>query len=610
MTGQLSRADATLAPALVASVVGSSAEADICGSWSPSPSPDGSAVAFVSDRGGAPAAWIARRRGEPVLLDTGPDPVLGVRFSPDGAWIACEIAPGGAPRTELWVISPSGTGLRQVAGFAASNASFGSWVSLDGVAYLAVTERSSSMLVHPGTGDRRTLTAGALTTLLDITPDGRLALLRTGPRGQRQLNVLVVATGECQPLLAAADGSTDQGCFTADGAAVLARTEVGCDLARLVRIPLAPGATPTVLVERADAELEDFAVPPTGGVIALLWNMYGGRSEVTLLDVAVGTQRAISGLPGEVFSGCAFSADGSTLALCAEAPAAPRAIWRVSVDRAVARPVTVATLNPGLVTVPELHCFSAQDGLQISGWLYRPAGDGPFPTMVSLHAGPEAQERPGYNPLFQDLVSRGVAVFAPNVRGSAGFGRAFVNADNGAGRYGAIADVATCVAYLLSAGVAQGGRIGCMGRSYGGYLTLAALVTYPELFAVGVDVCGMADFATFYERTEPWIAAAAVSKYGHPVHDAELLRDLSPLHKLDQLAAPLLVVHGGNDSNVPVHEADQVVWALHKRGATYRYVLFPDEGHEFLLHANRRRYVAETVRWVTGYLVGAASRLP
>jgi len=382
---------------------------------------------------------------------------------------------------------------------------------------------------------------------------------------------------------------------------VLARTEAGADLARLVSIPL-DGGSVTVVAARADAELEDFAAPLDGNTVALLWNNFGGRGELTLLDTATATERWVTPAPGQVLSGAGFSTDGQTLTVCAEDPASPRAVYRIGVDTAEAVPVTAVHISGALVIEPQLHRLTAADGLTITGWLYRPHDPGPHPTMISLHAGPEAQERPGYNPLFQDLAGRGIAVFAPNVRGSSGFGRAFVNADNGAGRHAAIDDVAACVSYLVTTGVSEAGRIGCMGRSYGGYLTLAAMVTYPELFAVGVDVCGIADFATFFARTEPWIAAAAVSKYGHPERDADLLHALSPLHRLDRLAAPLLVVHGGNDSNVPVYEADQVVWALHDRGAPYRYVLFPDEGHEFLLHANRRAYVRETVDWVVEHL--------
>jgi dipeptidyl aminopeptidase/acylaminoacyl peptidase len=116
----------------------------------------------------------------------------------------------------------------------------------------------------------------------------------------------------------------------------------------------------------------------------------------------------------------------------------------------------------------------------------------------------------------------------------------------------------------------------------------------------------MADFHTFYAHTEPWIARAAYPKYGHPVRDAELLRALSPIHRFDALRAPVLVVHGENDTNVPVEEAEQVVAAARARGVPVEYLLFPGEGHEIAQPRNRARFVEETVAWLAKRLgVGA-----
>jgi dipeptidyl aminopeptidase/acylaminoacyl peptidase len=250
------------------------------------------------------------------------------------------------------------------------------------------------------------------------------------------------------------------------------------------------------------------------------------------------------------------------------------------------------------------------DGLDLTGWLYRPPGAvGPGPAVIHLHGGPEAQERPAFNPLFQELAESGIAVFAPNVRGSSGFGHGFVNADNLDKRWGAIADVAACAHYLFDRGIAERGRLACAGRSYGGYLTLAALVFHPDLFAAGVDVCGMADFHTFYAHTEPWIAIAAYSKYGHPERDAELLRSLSPIHRFDALRAPLLVVHGETDSNVPLEEAEQVVSAARARGLPVEFLLFREEGHELLRVQNKRAFVERTAQWLAAWLA-AAPRAP
>jgi dipeptidyl aminopeptidase/acylaminoacyl peptidase len=589
MTGQLNRGDATVTPLRVPSgsrLLGPPAsQAET--SWSPAPSPDGDRVAHVSDRSGSPRVWV----GEDVL-DTGPHPVVSVSWSPDGTWLACLLAPGGAPRTEVWLVRPDGSDLHQVAGFATANAWLPHWAGRR----LAVTEDAAGLLIDPATGARTAVAEGALVALLDVTRDGRRALLRRGPRGARSLSVRDLVTDQEHSLVRA-----DCGAFSRDGRHVYARSDEGCELARLVRLPVDGPPHVTVLAERADAELESFAV--TGDALALVWNVHGGTGELTVLKLACGRQRAVP-LTVPVVDSPVFSADGRTLACTVEGPGQPRSVTTLSRGSwTVGVPIGPASVQDrGGVVAPELRELVSADGLTITGWLYRPAGEGPHPTVLSLHAGPESQERPGYNPLFQSLVDQGVAVFAPNVRGSSGFGRSFVNADNREGRYGAIADVAACVAHLVDAGIAEPGRIGCMGRSYGGYLTLAALVTYPELFAVGVDVCGMANFATFYAHTEPWIAAAAVGKYGHPEHDRKLLRDLSPLTRIDRLTAPLLVVHGANDTNVPVCEAEQVVAALRAGGVPHRYLLFEDEGHDFLSRANREAYVVAAVAWLTHHL--------
>lgn len=595
MTTQLSRGGAlvSLTPS-AQSLLAAPATAH----WSPSLSPDGGRVAYVCDRNGTPQVWVQPLvsntgclidTGDVAwLVDTGTEPVALVTWSPDGHWLACTLAPGAGTRTEVWLVRPDGSDPHQVAGFGGANAYLARWLTASGL--LAVTENGTrGLVVDPNTGQSRTVAEGSLIALLDVAADGRRVLLRRGPRGTRELAVVDTVTGELRCC-----GPADTGCFAPDGDGVYARSDAGADLARLVC--LRPGGM-QVLAQRADAEVESFAMSPDGATIAVVWNIFGGTSELTLLDVASRRQQPVAPLPGTVMSGCAFGGDSLTFTL--EEPAQPQAVCVHRESGLLA--VTPQTSHPSAVA-PELIRLPSHDGLTITGWLYRPTGSGPHPTAISLHPGPEDQARPGYNPLFQELVGHGIAVFAPNVRGSAGFGRAYLDADNGAARYGAIADVATCAQHLVKTGIADPDRLGCMGRSYGGYLTLAALVTYPSLFAVGIDVCGISNFETFYANTEPWIAAAAVSKYGDPVVDRELLRDLSPLHHIDQLTAPLLVVHGANDTNVPVCEAEQVVAALRARGAPHWYLLFPDEGHDFLRRANRETYLAAAVSWLTTHL--------
>jgi len=218
------------------------------------------------------------------------------------------------------------------------------------------------------------------------------------------------------------------------------------------------------------------------------------------------------------------------------------------------------------------------------------------------HGGPETQEIPSFHSDYQALLANGIAVFAPNVRGSAGFGKKYVNLDNGPLRFNAIRDIKSSVDYLVEQKLADPKRVGIMGGSYGGYMTMAGLTEYPELFAAGADLYGIVNFETFFEHTEPWMAALSTLEYGDPKTQIEMLRALSPVHKLDRVKAPLLVLHGANDTNVTVDEAEQVVNALKKRDVPVKYVVFPDEGHGWRKVETRIQSNVLVTQWFRQYL--------
>ena len=188
------------------------------------------------------------------------------------------------------------------------------------------------------------------------------------------------------------------------------------------------------------------------------------------------------------------------------------------------------------------------------------------------------------------------------MRGSGGFGKTFVNLDNGALRVNAVRDIKACVDYVVDQGIAAPGHIGIMGGSYGGYMTMAGLAEYPDLFAAGVNLFGVVNFRTFFAQTEPWMAAISKIEYGDPDTEGEMLDQLSPINKIDHVTAPTLVLHGANDTNVPVVEAEQVVENLRQRHIPVEYVLFPDEGHGFQKEPNRITAAVATVRWFVQYL--------
>jgi dipeptidyl aminopeptidase/acylaminoacyl peptidase len=155
---------------------------------------------------------------------------------------------------------------------------------------------------------------------------------------------------------------------------------------------------------------------------------------------------------------------------------------------------------------------------------------------------------------------------------------------------------------VVSAKIADPKKIGIMGGSYGGYMVMAGLTEYPDLFAAGADLFGVVNFETFFAHTEPWMAAISKIEYGDPEKEADLLKSLSPIHKVDRVKAATIVLHGANDTNVPVVEAEQVVENLKKRGIPVEYVLFPDEGHGFQKTVNRIRSNVAIVRWFVKYL--------
>lgn len=580
------------------------------GCWAPTLAPDGSRVAFVSDRTGTPELWVqdVRPDASPRRLPLSADPVLDVHWSPDAQWLACSVATGGGVRSEVWVVRPDGTEARRVAG-GDRHAVLGPWAreGHDLVITISGEGPNECILVDSVTGECTSVATGGLITLLDLTADGRFALLRDGTRGAQFCRLVDRVADVDHPVLPYQHtGSTDVALFrpapigdTATFTAYLV-SDAGRPRRELIAIGLRDDGrrvSAGTLAAREDAELEFADADADGRVLVLVWNAYG-RSEVELLETSTGARTACPGLPGAVVSGLAMARDGSCVVLSVESPSAPRRLWSLDVAKQTWTAVTTDTSFEGLVE-PELVHFQAHDGLPLTGWLYR-ARHETGAAMISLHGGPEAQERPVFTPQHQVLAAAGITVFAPNIRGSSGFGRAFVHADDRYGRLDAIRDVAECARMLTVRGWAD--RTAVTGRSYGGYATLMALVRFGRSFAAGVDICGMSDLRTFFRDTEPWIAAAAVSKYGDPVHDAALLAELSPLAQAAAIEAPLLVVHGELDTNVPLNEATQLVNRLRELGRPVEYLELAGEGHEYRRLDSQLRLLEELTRFLTRVL--------
>jgi hypothetical protein len=243
---------------------------DVCSSWSPSGSPDGTRLAFVSDRSGDPSVWIKGPQPEALTaLETGGLRMLTVSWSPDGAWLACVTAASGSTRSEVWLVRPDGSDLHLAAGAAPAAALLGSGAGNGWTAdcRLIVTETvglvSTALLLDPQSGGRQTVTQGPLIVLLDASRDLNRVLLRVGSRGQRQLvGCRADGSGRRPVVTGAGPGSVDRGCLSPDGRTIYARSDVGRELAALVAVDAEGGRPATVLAERPDAELEDVVPAP------------------------------------------------------------------------------------------------------------------------------------------------------------------------------------------------------------------------------------------------------------------------------------------------------------------------------------------------------------
>jgi len=219
-----------------------------------------------------------------------------------------------------------------------------------------------------------------------------------------------------------------------------------------------------------------------------------------------------------------------------------------------------------------------------------------------VHGGPASQIQADFDPRFQFFLSRGYAILAPNVRGSSGYGKAYRALDDVDLRMDSVADLKHAVEWLWTSGEVDPDRIAIYGRSYGGFMVLSAITTYPDLWAAAIDVVGIANWITFLENTGPWRRAHREKEYGSLERDRALLESISPIHQMDRIQAPLMVIHGANDPRVPVSEADQIVQSLRARAHPVEYLRYEDEGHKISKLGNRVDSFTKMAEFLARYL--------
>lgn len=362
----------------------------------------------------------------------------------------------------------------------------------------------------------------------------------------------------------------------------------------LTALRQAPEPLPQLPVSTAecDGELELLAVARDGRQAALTLNVQG-YSVLFAVDLATGDYRRIDGLPAGVIANLRFTPADNELLFDLQAPRRNPDIWQLSLDTDAARQVTFsnrAGLPLPTFVEPELIRYATFDARQIPAFFYRPPTPRPssgYPCILYVHGGPAGQQRPDFDVRFQYFLRQGYALLVTNVRGSTGYGREYMRLDDLDKRMDSVADLQHAVFWLHNCGAVDAARIAIYGRSYGGFMVLAAMTEYPALFAAGIDVVGIADWITFLERTSAWRRSHREREYGSLTHHRELLRRISPIHKADRIRAPLMVVAGDNDPRVPLFESEQIVERVRAAGGTVDFIHYADEGHRISKLHNR-----------------------
>ena len=376
--------------------------------------------------------------------------------------------------------------------------------------------------------------------------------------------------------------------FARDGKRIYFTSDVGSEFQQLVQMDL---KTRTIrpLTTGLAWNVEEFELSPDGRKIAFITNE-DGVGKLHLIEANSGKALRTPRLPLGIPSGVTWHENGRDLAFSFNSARSTTDAYSFDTKTGKLERWTESETG-GLSTAnfvePELIKVKSFDGLQVSGFLYRPDAKkfpGRRPVVVIIHGGPEAQSRPIFQARNNHYLNElGVALFYPNVRGSDGYGKTFLKLDNGFKREDSVRDIAAFLDFIVADALLDEDRTAVMGGSYGGYMSLACLVHYSDRLRCGVDIVGISNFRTFLENTQDYRRDLRRVEYGDerdPAMRAHLER-ISPLNNVDKIRKPLFVVQGMNDPRVPVTEAEQMVKAIRDRGDSVWYLMAKDEGHGF-----------------------------
>jgi dipeptidyl aminopeptidase/acylaminoacyl peptidase len=565
--------------------------------------PGGEEVAFQTDITGTLQVWkVSSAGGWPDQLTFFSSSIAEMHWSPAGTSLLVAADADGDQQYQLYLLRPDGTGLTRLTDYPKASHNLGGWSADGRQVFYAANGRDERffdcyLLDVRTKRARRVFQKDAVLRARALSRDGRrLVVEEVHTPANQDLNVVDTETGEARRLTPhQGDARYQVVDLSPDGATLYLVTDQGRDFLNLAALDVASGRLRFLHDEAHDVETPLLA--PSGRRLAFAINR-DGYQELVVWDLPGQTAVRLPRLPGGMVFPGSFSRDGGRLAISLSSPTRTDDVWVLDLPAGRLTQVTrssYAGLDSATFVEPSLVHYPSFDGREIPALLYLPRHAPPdhsLPVILAVHGGPEEQERPFFTNYYQYFVRRGYAVLLPNIRGSSGYGKKYMALDNGPRRWDALKDLNAAVDWVAKHPALDARRVAIFGASYGGFATLAMLAHYPDRFAAGVDLYGVADLKTFLAGTAPYRRPLRIAEYGDPERDGAFLDAISPARHAQKIKAPLLVIQGARDPIVPPSESARIVKQIRSRGGVVEYLQFPDEGHGLDKFDNRLRAYA------------------
>lgn len=592
-------------------------------------SADGRRILFSSNRSGTWNAYsVAVEGGDwTAMTDSKADNSYAVAYFPNDDRVLVTRDQGGNELDHLYVVdadgrerdlTPGDKHLAEFMGFSHDGGHF----------YVASNERDPAqfdLYRYDSTSYARTQlyenTRGYLFTppgddmgMTPVSPDGRWLTLHTvNNANDFDLSVLDLRSGEMIVLSGGAGDARFQAQdFSPDSRWLYYTANDAGEFNALRRFNLATRAHEPMRAEAGDIARSHFS---RSGRYRVDTVEREGGTAIRLVDMASGRDIGLPNLPAGEIRGVRFAPSERRLAFYLNGDRQPNDLYALDVGgapRALTRSLNEAIAPEDLVESGIVR-FDSFDGMSIPNVLWKPhqaSATARAPALVWVHGGPGGQTTRAHNPVVQFLANHGYVVLGVNNRGSAGYGKSFLAADDGKHGREPLQDVVAAKRYLQSLDYVDPERIGVIGQSYGGYMTVAALAFHPDEFRVGVDLFGVTNWLRTIESIPPhlgYIRKAAELEFGHPLSERDKLMAISPLFHAARINKPLMVLQGANDPRTLKAESDEIVAAVRKNGVPVEYVVFDDEGHGFSRKPNQIEGYGRVLAFLDHYLKGDGS---